>query len=153
MNDWEKYIERRSKNIGFLSRLGSFRDPTPAEIQRAILIETKAWQESKGKKKYTTSEEYSISRRNEKPTLNHIRLIEIKRKEPAVKAYINTLMDPENILKMQGVDVSNYEIPTSFFKKIILKIIKIFPSFADQTHPNMSFAEKQEFQEKLKEKK
>ncbi len=111
--DWEKYLDRRTKNLGFMSRLGAFRDPTPAEIQRAILIETKAWQESKGKKTYSTSAEYAVSRKNEKPTLNHIDLINIKRKHPAVQAYVNTLMDPENILRMQGIDVERFEQPPS----------------------------------------
>ena len=142
--DWEKYLDRRTKNLGFMSRLGAFRDPTPAEIQRAILIETEAWQQSKGKKTYKTSLEYSISKKEEGFTVS------IMPKESAVKAYVKTLMDPENILRMQGIDVERFERPPSFFKKLFNKISSVF---AKHTHPNMSYAEKQIFQKKLKEKK
>jgi len=59
MTDWEKYLKRKSDNIGFISRLGAFRDPTPAEIARAIMIETESWQKSIGKKNYKVGKEYS----------------------------------------------------------------------------------------------
>ena len=58
-SDWDKYLEKRTKNIGFRTRLGAFRDPTPAEKAAALAIEIDSWQATKGIKPYTVSAEYS----------------------------------------------------------------------------------------------
>lgn len=88
LSDWEKFLKRRSDNIGFISRLGAFKDPTPAEIARAIMIETKSWQKSIGKKPYTTSQEYK--------TPIKINTIRVTHRKEAIAAYLET---PINIGK------------------------------------------------------
>ena len=92
MSDWQKYLERRSKNLGFASRLGAFRDPTPAEKATAIAIEIDSWQATKGVKPYTLSAEYSKPLGhgfNLKPDLS----LKVDLRERAIKAYIETPMN------------------------------------------------------------
>lgn len=60
-SDWEKKIEKRTANLGFISRINAFREPSDAEKASALAIETKSWQETKGKKPYTLGMDYSTS--------------------------------------------------------------------------------------------
>ena len=48
-SDWEKKLEPRKANIGFLTRSDAFAEPTPAQRAAALAHETKSWQASIGK--------------------------------------------------------------------------------------------------------
>lgn len=61
LTDWDKLKEKKTKNIGFVSRANAFRSPSPAEVARAIMVETEAWQKTKGNK-IRISAEYNISK-------------------------------------------------------------------------------------------
>jgi len=94
MNDWEKFLERRKKNLGFVTRLGAFHNPTEAEKAAALEIEINSWQATKGTRPFTVSAEYS------NPLGHGINLKatrdvgeKAEHREEAIKAYINTDMD------------------------------------------------------------
>lgn len=86
-NPWEKKIEERTRNIGFVSRLGAFREPTPAEKEAALCIEIKSWQATVGKKTYSTSAEYNI------PIKTEYKKIVPTHRQEAINAYIGTPID------------------------------------------------------------
>ena len=112
LSDWEKFLERRKANIGFITRGKAFRNPTSAEMDIALIAEIKSWQETKGKLNYKISKPYSIpkgkginllaTRECEEP----IKGIE---REKAIEAYINTPMDQKGILKELGYDIEVYK--------------------------------------------
>lgn len=130
---WQEIIERRNKNIGFITRTGAFSEPNEAQKAAALAIETQNWSETRtswsphkwapaapGKKTWTTGPEYTT------PVGHGINLK--RTREPggklngpeyqsAMHAYVVTPMDHYGILKAQGVDVSRYE-RKSLFKKI-----------------------------------
>lgn len=115
LSDWEKYIERRSKNIGFATKLGAFRDPTPAEKAAALAYEIKTWQDSIGKKNYTVSVEYSVSR----GVLPNVPEPQI---DKAIRAYIETPM--EAVGRYIGLDVKIYE--RNWFQRIMDNFFSLF---------------------------
>lgn len=114
-NPWQKKIEKRTENIGFLSRTNAFREPTPFEKAQALAIETNSWQESRGVKPYTVSAEYFIPRASMQTIITpgpfHADL--------AVKAYMETKMDAG-----PNIDVSQYEPKT--WKQTIMSKIKLY---------------------------
>lgn len=93
---WQKLLEKKAANIGFMSRLGAFRDPTPSEKASALAIEINSWQATKGTRPYSISAEY-------KTPLGHGFNLKANRQfqEPlkgpkridAIEAYIETPMD------------------------------------------------------------
>lgn len=103
MTEWEKFLERKKANIGFITRGKAFREPTDAEIARAIMIEVKSWQQSRGKKTFTKSEEYKVPRKSIESESDAYRRAE------AIIAYCDTPIDAEGILKAQGIDVEPYQ--------------------------------------------
>lgn len=121
MNNWEKFLERRKANIGFITRGKAFRDPTPAEMATAVQLEIKSWQETKGKTPYKVSAEYKIAKGH---GINLLRTREFDEplkglaRERAIKAYIETPIDKDGILKSQGIDVSLYERRPNIFQRI-----------------------------------
>lgn len=112
MNDWEKFLERRKANIGFSTRGKAFRAPTEGEKAQAMAIEIKSWQESQGKKNYTVSLEYKISKGMGFNLLTDRELgvaFKGENVSRAIDAYINTPMDKEGILKSQGIDTQRFK--------------------------------------------
>lgn len=95
-NPWKKLLEKRTANIGFISRTNAFKDPSPAEIARAIMIETESWKNTKGQVTWTVSAPYSRplgkginlmrTREAEEPILGPIR-------QSALSAYVTTPMN------------------------------------------------------------
>jgi hypothetical protein len=129
MTDWEKFLERRSKNIGFISKLNAFREPTSLEKAEALEIETKRWQETIGKRPFHLGTEYSISRGYEYDINNPDNFV---KKDAAIKAYVNTPMDPNGILASQEIDVERYKwrkigiLKAIFYKIIGRKVRRIY---------------------------
>lgn len=122
--DWDKRKEKSEKNLGFISRTGAFRDPTPAEKAQAIAIETESWQASKGKflgGGWKVSAAYSIPKgagRNLRADRVDGEPINGIQREVAMQAYIDTPMDnKEGTLKAMGIDVRKYEHPKSLWEK------------------------------------
>jgi hypothetical protein len=149
-SEWELWLERRKKNIGYITRTDAFAEPTEAQKTAALKIEAKNWDETrtswadqrpgmtcdgrmrtfcgpatKGKTTFTIGEEYSI------PLGHGINLL--RTREPdgrldgpeytsAFNAYIVTPMDPHGILKAQGIDVSRYEKKPTIFHKLLWKL-------------------------------
>lgn len=112
LNDWDKFLERRKANIGFITRGKAFRDPTPGEMQSALAHEIESWQESQGKLNYKISEPYKTSKGkgiNLIATREFGDLIKGPERDAAINAYINTHMDKEGILKSVGIDVEPYK--------------------------------------------
>lgn len=111
MTEWEKFLERRKANIGFITRGKAFRDPSPAEKQSALVHEIKMWQESQGKLNYKISAPYSIAKGkgiNLLASREFQEPIKGPEREAAINAYINTPMDEEGILKSVGIDTEPY---------------------------------------------
>lgn len=111
MTDWEKFLERKKANIGFITRGKAFRDPTPAEMATAVQLEIKSWQDTKGKTPYKIGQEYIT------PVGHGINLLRTREfeepingleREKSIKAYIETPMDKDGILAKQNIDVSIY---------------------------------------------
>ncbi len=121
--DWEKYLERKKANIGFITRGKAFREPSPGEMAQALGLEIESWQKSKGTKNYKIGNEYKIPNRTGWPWNSHLykgaginlratRNFEEPLTGPevakAIEAYVNTPMDKDGILKSQGIDVEPY---------------------------------------------
>lgn len=116
-SDWEKKIEKRTENIGFRSRLDSFREPSDYEKARALLIEQKHWEQTrsswkenggKGKTTFTVSPlDFKVIYLRKKESSLQMSL----KRTAARKAYIETPMNAGNI------DVTPYKQKT-FIKKI-----------------------------------
>lgn len=117
-SDWDQKVERRTANIGFISRLNAFREPTEFEKAKALATEINSWQASKGTLGgWRTSAEYSIPighqvKNNEKWD-NRINM--------AKEAYVNTPMDKTGALRALGIDVDAYK-PKPFTQKLIEQI-------------------------------
>jgi hypothetical protein len=117
MTKWEEFLDRRTKNIGFLSRGNAFREPTPAEKAAALAIEIESWQASIGKKTFTTGEEYSVSKsfpngvkKEDIPS----RGIYTDMRPKAIKAYIETPMDVGG-----AIDITQYISRPTLLQKIM----------------------------------
>jgi hypothetical protein len=111
LSDWEKFLERRKANIGFITRGKAFRDPSDGEKAAALAHETKMWQESQGKLNYKISAPYNIAKGkgiNLLATREFEEPIKGPERERAIDAYMNTPMDPKGILKSIGIDVEPY---------------------------------------------
>lgn len=96
--DWDKLKEKKTSNIGFISRSNAFREPTEAERARAVMIETQSWQEGRGKKPYTVSAEYSVAKGAGINLKGDTQFDEARKnsfKLDAIDAYINTPMGIE----------------------------------------------------------
>lgn len=112
MNDWEKFLEKRKANIGFITRGRAFRDPTPAEMSVAIQTEIKSWQSTIGKSPYKLSAAYSISKGS---GVNLLRTRECEEpikgieREKAIDSYIKTPMDEKGILREEGIDLEQFK--------------------------------------------
>lgn len=114
-SNWQKKIEKRTDNIGFISRLNAFREPTQAEKAAALIKEIESWQSTRGVKPYSISAEYSIPQGHgfnlkqdtQKPNNNHIK--------SAIEAYMHTPMGLE-------MDTSTYENPLTLLQRIIRQI-------------------------------
>lgn len=89
MTDWDKFLERRKANIGFITRGKSFREPTKFEMHDALSKEIVSWQSSRGKKSFHLGAEYSISKGYE----CDIDPDNFIKRDKAVKAYIETPME------------------------------------------------------------
>lgn len=112
---WDKEIEKRTSNIGFISRSNAFREPTPSEKASALAAETISWQETIGKRPYRIIGEYNISKGfgiNLKSTRQYHEILKIYNRSEAEKKYIETEMD-ENGRKILEKYVENKKI----FKK------------------------------------
>lgn len=118
---WEKKLEKSRTNIGFLTKAGGFKDPTPSEIASALSIETKSWQATRGKRPYRVSEPYSTPKGhgvNLLATRESGEPVRGPERQKAVDAYIHIPMDPDGILTSQKIDVEQYEKPKSIFRRI-----------------------------------
>ena len=112
MTDWEKFLERRKANIGFITRGKAFREPTPKEMASALQTEINSWQETKGKLNYKLSQPYSIAKGkgiNLLATRECFEPIKGIERERAIDAYMKTPMDQKGILKELGIDVEVYK--------------------------------------------
>jgi hypothetical protein len=112
LSDWEKFLERKKANIGFITRGKAFREPTPGEMAQAVGIEIESWQKSKGKKNYKVSDEYKFPKGygiNLKATRSFEEPLTGPEVARAIDAYVNTPMDQEGILQSQGVDLERYK--------------------------------------------
>src|ERR1700743_3204568 len=111
LSDWDKLIERKKANIGFITRGKAFREPTAGEMKSALSIEIESWQKSKGKLNYKLSAPYSVAK-GKGINLLATREFEEPIKGPelqrAIEAYINTPMDEKGTLKSLGIDVEPY---------------------------------------------
>jgi hypothetical protein len=105
MTDWEKFLERRKANIGFITRGKAFRESTEYEKAEALARETKVWQESIGKRPFHIGMEYSISRGYE----YDIEPLNFIKRDNAIKAYVETPMDKNGVFLSQGIDVEKYK--------------------------------------------
>ncbi len=137
-SDWEKYLERRTNNIGFVSKLGAFRDPTPAEKAAALAIETKAWQESVGQKSWALSEEYSIPYG---PGINLKSEENKPRLEMSKDAYIKTKMELVGKYQQLQIDLKVYNM--NWFQKIWYQLTSILKR-RSKIKAGYSYAEIQE---------
>lgn len=126
MTDWQRWIERRNKNIGLIGRYYKFQPPTEAEKAIALAREIESWQASKG----TRLEGWKVSESYSTPKGAGINLL--RTREPggkldgpeytgALNAYRTTPMDHHDILKSQGIDVSKWEKKQSIFSKMFWK--------------------------------
>jgi hypothetical protein len=122
MTEWEKFLERRKKNIGFISKTDAFSEPHPAIKAAALAIEIEKWQNTIGKKPFHVGREYYISKGA------GINLLQTREsgyplkeiKDNAIKAYIETPMDQEGILVSLGIDIDKYKWrEIGFFKAIL----------------------------------
>lgn len=104
MTDWEKFLERRKANIGFITRGRAFRELTEFEKHEAMMKEIESWQASIGKKSFHVGAEYSISKGYE-----HNLHPDLFKREQAIKTYIETPMDKDGILISEGIDVERYK--------------------------------------------
>lgn len=131
---WTTLIRKRKENIGFVSKLGAFKEITEEEKALSLAIEIQSWQASKG----TRLPGWKVSESYFDPKGHGINLL--RTREPggkldgpewdgAIIAYIQTPMDHYGILKAQGIDVSRYEIKPTIFRKI-------FCWFQDWLHRN-----------------
>lgn len=120
-SDWDKVVEKRTKNIGFASRLGAFKDPTPAEIAAAMAIEIESWQKTKGTRPFKVSGEYAVPfghgknlRATGESSVSYEGMLR------GVRAYQETPMDPDGVLRSLGIDIDRYTQQTfkTRFKRI-----------------------------------
>lgn len=119
LSDWEKFLERRKANIGFITRGKAFREPTKFEMNQALNKEIQSWQDDIGKRPFHVGTEYSLSRGYEYD-INPDNM----RRDKAIEAYIKTPMDKNGILASEGVDVEVYKWEDiSFLKAIFYWII------------------------------
>lgn len=107
---WEVKKAKRSANIGFISKLNAFKDPTPAEKASALATEINSWQASIKKTPYSISAEYSMPQ-GQGFNLKQDTHLQLERMEEAKIAYLTTPMDDGGILKAQGINVTPYENP------------------------------------------
>jgi hypothetical protein len=104
MTDWEKFLERRKANIGFITRAKAFRNPSALEMNTALAIEIKSWQSSIGKKTFKVGPESPMSK-----MAFDIFMEDKEKKNKAIEAYIQTPIDKDGILESQGIDVDIYK--------------------------------------------
>lgn len=126
---WIEILERRKANIGFASKVGGLKPPTPAEKAAALSIEMASWQLSQSKKTWTVSSEYSFplgTGINLKRTREPGGKMDGPEYNNAIHAYVVTPMDHYDILKAQGIDVSRWEQKSGFFQKLFGKINDLF---------------------------
>jgi hypothetical protein len=121
---WELTKERRTANIGYVSKLNAFRDPTPAEQYVALVKEIESWQSTKGTKSYKIGPAYSI------PQGHGINLLQDKKPfdlamKNAKKAFLETQMEPELLQRLKKPVIAKdpdywEEILVTFMPLIIL---------------------------------
>jgi hypothetical protein len=136
MTDWEKFLDRRTKNIGFLSKVGGFREPTAAEKEAAYQIELQNWIYTRsswnqgcglafGKTNYKIT---PISDMQGQLLWNKEHLdncLELRQKEESAKnAYMKTPMELVGKFKDAPIDLTPYVAP----KKYLLQRLKIMIS-------------------------
>lgn len=112
VTDWEKFLDRRKANIGFITRGKAFRHPTDSEMRSALLTEINSWQESKGKINYKISAPYYIAKGHGVNLLADREFeqpIQGPRRESAVQAYIETPMDKDGVLAALGINTEVYK--------------------------------------------
>lgn len=114
---WEKIKEKRSANIGFVSRLNAFKEPTPAEKATAMATEINSWQATIKTTPYHLSAEYSIPKGHGFNLLQDTTM-QSERIAEAEVVYLTTPMDQNDELKDLGIDVSPYENPPTRLQKI-----------------------------------
>lgn len=121
---WQQKIEKRTQNIGFLTRSGIFREPSEAEKAVALAVETKSWQEPKWKDHWKTSVEYSESKASKENLGTNLKSAQDQIKiQKAIKAYRETPM--ETIGKFTGVNIQPYK--RSSWEKFVDWIAELFP--------------------------
>ena|ERR1700677_2154237 len=112
LSDWDKFLERKKANIGFITRGNAFGEPTPAEMASALAKEIESWQQSMGKSPFKISAEYSISKGfgfNLKADREFGEPLTGPQLARAIDAYVNTPMDKDGILESQGVDLERFK--------------------------------------------
>lgn len=130
LTDWEKTKNRRTANIGFISRGNAFRDSTPAETARALMIEIESWQATKGNKLKKT-EEYSRSIGRPSCSLKEDKFSSIlvtDQGKRAVKAYIETPIDTElkEQIKRINKNLRSEILGPWFFIAILISVFIIY---------------------------
>lgn len=140
-SDWDKKCEKRTDNIGFLTKTGAFRKPTSYEMAAALAIETAMWQETEkhGWKSngWKISTEYSQAKgAGLNLRMDTQKQLDAKR-ELAIEAYIKTPM--EIVGKM-----ANARIDTSVYKRgWVSKLIDWFRAkLLKQPQENLSYYER-----------
>ena len=122
--DWEKKLEKATKNIGFITRSNAFSEPTAAEKARALAIETESWQrtqKSGWKSSWKVSAPYAVAKgagTNLRATRRCGEPLGKNRRDRAITAFVNTPMDKDGVLKSLGINVKQYEKPKTLFGKI-----------------------------------
>lgn len=126
---WVEILERRKANIGFASKVGGLKPPTPGEKAAALSIEMASWQLSQSKKTWTVSSEYSFplgTGINLKRTREPGGKMDGPEYNNAIHAYLVTPMDHHDILKAQGIDVSKWEQKPNMFQKLFWNLMDLF---------------------------
>lgn len=124
MTPWQAFIERRNKNIGFITKASGFGEPIHADKAAALAIETQSWQDSIGKKPFHISDEYKIP-------LGHgtnLKMTEPRIKE-AIDAFMNTPMTLVGRYENANMDLTPYINPETFwddFKKVFKLIFNFW---------------------------
>jgi hypothetical protein len=154
---WANILARRKANIGFITRLQAFDEPTPEMKASALALEINKWQETIGKRPYSVSAEYKTPLGpgiNLKRTREPGGRLDGPEYQSALHMYVVTPMDHFDILKSQGIDVSRYEKHPNIFQRAFDKIYDWFKLRKDPDYIRLPRLSK-EFIEtfKIKEKK
>lgn len=126
---WEKYKEKRTANIGYVSKLNAFRDPTPSEQYVALIKEIESWQSTKGTTPYKVGAAYSTSKGHNINLLQDKKPFDLAMKRAKI-AYMETKMEPELLERIKkpvtAKDPGWWEETLVTFLPLIILLLTIF---------------------------